>query len=46
MKEVSIYIVAGIKGRWPKDGHIGYVLEYYRENSRYPAVIREVVPVQ
>lgn len=46
MKEVSIYIVAGIKGRWPKDGYIGYVLEYYRENSRYPAVIREVVPVQ
>lgn len=46
MKEVSIYIVTGIKGRWQQDGHIGYALEYYKENSRYPAVIREVVPVQ
>ena len=46
MKEVSIYIVTGIKGRWQQDGHIGYVLEYYKENSKYPAVIREVVPVQ
>lgn len=46
MKEVSIYIVTGIKGRWQQDGHIGYALEYYRENSKYPAVIREVVPVQ
>ena len=46
MKEVSIYIVTGIRGRWQQDGHIGYALEYYKENSRYPAVIREVVPVQ
>ena len=46
MKEVSIYIVTGIKGRWQQDGHIGYALEYYKENSKYPAVIKEVVPVQ
>lgn len=46
MKEVSIYIVTGIRGRWQQDGHIGYALEYYKENSKYPAVIREVVPVQ
>ena len=46
MKEVSIYIVTGIKGRWQQDGHIGYALEYYKENSKYPAVIMEVVPVQ
>ena len=46
MKEVSIYIVTGIKGRWQQDGHIGYVLEYYKENSRYPALIREIAPVQ
>ena len=46
MKEVSIYIVTGIRGRWQQDGHIGYALEYYRENNKYPAVIREVVPVQ
>ena len=46
MKEVSIYIVTGIRGRWQQDGHIGYALEYYKENRRYPAVIREVVPVQ
>ena len=46
MKEVSIYIVTGIKGRWQQDGYIGYALEYYKENCKYPAVIREVVPVQ
>ena len=46
MKEVSIYIMTGIRGRWQQDGHIGYALEYYKENSKYPAVIREVVPVQ
>ena len=46
MKEVSIYIVTGIKGRWQQDGHIGYALEYYKENSKYPAVIKEVVPVK
>ena len=46
MKEVSIYIVTGIRGRWQQDGHIGYALEYYKENSKYPAVIREVGPVQ
>ena len=46
MKEVSIYIVTGIKGRWQQDGHVGYVLEYYRENRKYPDLLREVVPVQ
>ena len=46
MKEVSIYIVTGNRGRWQQDGHIGYALEYYKENSKYPAVIKEVVPVQ
>lgn len=37
MKEVSIYIVTGIRGRWQQDGHIGYALEYYKENCKYPA---------
>lgn len=46
MKEVSIYIVTGIKGRWQQDGYVGYVLEYYRENRKYPDLLREVVPVQ
>lgn len=46
MREVSIYIVTGIRGRWQQDGHIGYVLEYYREGRKYPDLIREVVPVQ
>ena len=46
MKEVSIYIVTGIKGRWQQDGYAGYALEYYKAGSKYPAVIREVVPVQ
>ena len=39
MKEVSIYIVTGIRGRWQQDGHIGYALEYYKENCKYPVVI-------
>ena len=46
MKEVSIYIVTGIRGRWQQDGHIGYALEYYKENSKYPVLVREVAPVQ
>ena len=46
MKEVSIYIVTGIKGRWQQDGYVGYVMEYYREGRKYPDLIREVVPVQ
>ena len=46
MKEVSIYIVTGIKGRWQQDGYVGYVLEHYRENRKYPDLLREVVPVQ
>lgn len=36
MKEVSIYIVTGIRGRWQQDGHIGYALEYYKENWQVP----------
>lgn len=36
MKEVGIYIAASVKGRWSRNGYIGYVLEYYPENSKYP----------
>lgn len=35
MKEVSIYIESSIHGRWNRDGYIGYVLEYYPEDSKY-----------
>lgn len=35
MKEVSIYIVTGIRGRWQQDGHIGYALEYYKGKMEY-----------
>lgn len=39
MKEVSIYTATSIRGRWEKDGHIGYVLEYYAEGSKYPKTL-------
>lgn len=39
MKEVSIYIESSIRGRWNRDGYIGYVLEYYPEDSKYPKTL-------
>lgn len=39
MKEVSIYTATSIRGRWEKDGYIGYVLEYYAEGNKYPKTL-------
>ncbi len=36
MREVSIYTATSIRGRWNRDGYVGYCLEYYREGSKYP----------
>ena len=45
MKEVSIYTVSGIKEPRKINGCIGYVLEYYPENSRYPKTLKAIEPV-
>lgn len=39
MREVSIYTATSIRGRWEKDGHIGYALEYYAEGCKYPKTL-------
>lgn len=39
MKEVNIYVASSIRGRWERDGYIGYVLEYYPEGRRYPETL-------
>lgn len=46
MKEVSIYIATSIQGRWARNGHIGYVLEYYPENSKCPRLCKGMEPVE
>lgn len=46
MKEVSIYIVSGIKSLRKQDGQIGYCLEYYKEDSKYPATLIDYEPVE
>lgn len=46
MKEVSIYIVSSIRGRWDKTGYIGYVLEFHREGSKYPVTLKNIEKVE
>lgn len=46
MKEVSIYIATSIRGRWNRDGYIGYCLEYYREGSKYPSTLTDYERVE
>ena len=36
MKEVSIYVASTIRGSRRQDGYIGYVLEYYAPDRKYP----------
>lgn len=36
MKEVNIYISSTIRGSRRQNGYIGYVLEYYAPNRKYP----------
>lgn len=45
MREVSIYIATSIKGRWERDGYIGYCLEYYPPGKDLPEIRREIEPV-
>ena len=46
MKEVNVYLASSIRGRWPRDGYIGYALEYYPPGKNMPAVLRCCEPVQ
>ncbi len=46
MKEVSIYIASSIRGRWNRDGYIGYCLEYYRDGCRYPETLTDYERVE
>lgn len=41
MKEMSIYTATSIQGRWNRDGYIGYTLEYYPENRKYPYTLTD-----
>lgn len=46
MKEVSIYIVSGIKSLRKQDGLIGYCLEFYRTGSKYPDTLIDYETVE
>lgn len=46
MKEVSIYIATSIRGRWNRDGYVGYTLEYYKEGSKYPSTLTDYERVE
>ena len=46
MKEMSIYTATSIRGRWNKDGYIGYTLEYYPKDSKYPRTLTDFAPVE
>lgn len=46
MREVSIYIASSIRGRWSKDGYIGYCIEFYSEGIKYPATLTNYEKVE
>lgn len=46
MREVSIYIASSIRGRWSRDGYVGYYLEYYKEGSKYPNILPDYERVE
>lgn len=46
MKEVSIYTATSIRGRWERDGHIGYALEYYKEGCKYAKTLIDYEAVE
>lgn len=46
MKEVSIYIVSGIKSLRKQSGYIAYCLEYYPEGKKHPSTLIDVEPVE
>ena len=45
MRAVSIYTATSIRGRWGKNGHVGYALEYYAEGHKQPDVLFDYEPV-
>lgn len=46
MRAVSIYTATSIRGRWGKNGHIGYALEYYAKGHKQPDVLFDYEPVE
>ena len=46
MKEVSIYIVSGIKSLRKQDGMVGCCLECYMRGSKYPETRKHFYPVK
>ena len=46
MRAVSIYTATSIRGRWGKNGHVGYALEYYAEGHKQPDVLFDYEPVE
>lgn len=46
MKEVSIYIVSGIKSLRKQDGMVGCCLECYMRGSKYPETRKHFYPVE
>ena len=46
MREVSIYIVTSIQGRWNRNGYIAYCLEYYQKGNKYPSTLQGYEPVE
>ena len=46
MRAVSIYTATSIKGRWERDGYIGYTLEYYPPGRNLPEVRKHIELVE
>lgn len=46
MKEVSVYTATSIRGRWERDGYIGYALEYYPQGRKYPETLIDYEQVE
>lgn len=46
MQAVSIYVTTSIKGRWERDGYIGYCLEYYPSGKSLPEIRKHIEPVE
>lgn len=46
MKEVCIYIATSVRGRWNRDGYVGYCLEYYKDGCKYPRTLTDYERVE
>lgn len=46
MRSVSIYTATSIKGRWERNGYVGYCLEYYPPGRNLPEVRKHIEAVE